>query len=454
LKNKQALGLLFTANAISGFAQGVSMLAIPWYFAQQGLSSRFNLLYAFATFLTLFWGMYAGTLVDRFPRKSVFLGTNLIEGVLVLSIAALGFWQGELAWYLVMLVFAVTIFGYQLHYPNLYAFAQEITLPGNYQRVTSLLEIVGQSTNVGAGFLAALLLEGVDWQQTLVLGSWELPLSLYIPKWTIWEIFALDGTTYFISSALIALIRYVPTAKLEVELGGIWKRMRSGLNFLQQRRDILAFGLLTYSVFVVVLVELHAVAPLYITNHLREGGHILGTMEVLYAMGALSAGIGVRYLFRNRQAVQAILLLMGLAVVSLGVLSITQSVAVFLGAGLFIGFSNSGIRILRVAYLFEHVPNNIIGRTNSVFSVANIMLRVSFILLFSNAFFGRGSNIALAYGIMALFVLLALLILAWVHFTARSHGNQSTQDNVVLPEDKQSLPLAEGETKKEHRSRG
>ncbi|EMR04699.1 enterobactin exporter EntS [Cesiribacter andamanensis AMV16] len=400
------------------------MLAIPWYFAQQGLSSRFNLLYAAVTFLTLFWGLYAGTLVDRFPRKGVFLGTNLLEGSLVLGIAALGFWQGELQWFLVMGVFAITLFGYQIHYPNLYAFAQEITLAKNYQKVTSLLEIVGQSTNVGAGFLAALLLEGVSWQQTLTLGSLDIPLSIQIPRWTIWEIFALDGATYFISSALIALIRYVPTSQLEVELGSILKRVRTGLHFLQQNRYILLFGLLTYSVFVVVLVELHAVAPLYITNHLREGGHVFGSMEVLYALGALSAGIGLRWLFRNRQAVQGIMLLMGLAVFSLGILAVTQSVIIFLGAGLLIGFSNSGVRILRVAYLFEHVPNNIIGRTNSVFSVANILCRVSFILLFSNAYFNRDSNSAYAYAIMALFVLLALLGLLFTHYGPSSHKRE------------------------------
>ena len=392
------------------------MLAIPWYFAQQNLSSRFNLLYAVVTFLTLFWGLFAGTLVDRFPRKKVFLTTNLIEGTIVLAIAALGFWQEALPWYMVMLVFGVTIFGYQLHYPNLYAFAQEVTQKGNYQRVTSMLEIVGQSTNVGAGLLAALLLEGVDWQYTLSIGTLEMPLSVYIPRWSIWEIFALDGITYFISSCLIALIRYVPQNQFEIEYGSVWKRIRTGVNFLQQNKPILIFGLLSYSVFVVVLIELHAVAPIYITHHLQEGGSVLGTMEVLYALGALSAGVGVRWLFRKQQVVKAVMLLMALCMVSLGVLAISHSVLLFLGVGLLIGFSNAGIRILRVAYLFDHIPNNIIGRANSVFSMANILMRVCFILLFSSAFFSEGSNITWAYGIMALFVLLALITLFMQHY--------------------------------------
>lgn len=439
MKNKQALILLFTANGISGFAQGMSMLAIPWYFAQQDLSSRFNFMYAVVTFLTLFWGLFAGTLVDRFPRKRVFLTTNLLEGIIVLGIATLGFWQQALPWYMVMLVFGITILGYQIHYPNLYAFAQEVTKKGNYQRVTSMLEIVGQSTNVGAGLLAALLLEGVDWQHTLTLGTLEIPLAVHIPRWTIWEIFALDGATYFISSCLIAFIRYVPQNQFEIEYGSVWKRLRTGVNFLQQNKPILIFGLLSYTVFVVVLIELHAVAPIYITQHLQQGGSVLGTMEMLYALGALSAGLGVRWLFRRQQVIKAVMLLMALCIASLGVLAVSNSVLLFLGVGLLIGFSNAGIRVLRVAYLFEHIPNNIIGRTNSVFSMANILMRVGFILLFSNAFFSQGSNITWAYGVMALFVLLALITLLLQHY--HPFFNKGKEDYSPSPESERMRPL-------------
>ena len=34
MKNKQAITLLFLANIISGLAQGISMVAIPWYFVK------------------------------------------------------------------------------------------------------------------------------------------------------------------------------------------------------------------------------------------------------------------------------------------------------------------------------------------------------------------------------------------------------------------------------------
>ena len=65
MQNKSALYLLLTANAVSGFAQGISMIAIPWYFSDVlDASATFGTIYGIATFLTLFWGLYVGTLVQ------------------------------------------------------------------------------------------------------------------------------------------------------------------------------------------------------------------------------------------------------------------------------------------------------------------------------------------------------------------------------------------------------
>ena len=92
MKNKQAITLLFISNIISGFAQGISMMAIPWYFVDIiDKPEMFAFFYLFITFLTLFWGLYAGTIVDRYSRKKVFIYTNLICGSVIGLISYYGF---------------------------------------------------------------------------------------------------------------------------------------------------------------------------------------------------------------------------------------------------------------------------------------------------------------------------------------------------------------------------
>ena len=88
MKNRYTISLLFLANIISGFAQGISMVAIPWYFVKVADNAEyFANSYLLITFLTLFWGIYAGTLVDRYSRKKLFIIINVVCGILIGAVA-------------------------------------------------------------------------------------------------------------------------------------------------------------------------------------------------------------------------------------------------------------------------------------------------------------------------------------------------------------------------------
>ena len=111
MKNKKAIGLLFVANIISGFAQGISMIAIPWYFADiLGMGRTYAKAYAILTFVSLFWGLYSGTLIDKYSRKKMFLYSNLACAFIIGSIALYGMSCGQTPWILVMAVFGTTMF--------------------------------------------------------------------------------------------------------------------------------------------------------------------------------------------------------------------------------------------------------------------------------------------------------------------------------------------------------
>ena len=409
MKNKKALALLFTANAISGFAQGISMLAIPWYFTTElNDPGAFGTMYAAVTFLTIFWSLYCGTLVDRFPRKNIFLIASLSGGAILLAVALCGYLTGSIPVLLVMFVFAATMFNYNIHYPTLYAFGQELTTKENYRKVTSYIEIMGQSTSVLAGAIAAILLSGTDNGIFDLLGI-KIHLGFDISKWNLHDIFLLDASTYFIAFALILFIRYTPVEQLEIDRESIYKRVLSGIKFLKERPMIFLFGNCSYNIFVILLVEIHLLLPLYVDRHLHEGADVYASSEIYYALGALLAGFGTNYLMRFMNEVKAIIAKMLLTTFVLVLCAFTQSVGVFFAISFLIGIANAGTRILRVTWLFHHIPNNLIGRTGGVFHVINILLRSGFIALFSIPFFSQGSNITWAYFICGVFVLISAL---------------------------------------------
>ena len=65
------------------------MMSIPYYFNKIDNYSFFSLSLTIITLVSLFWALYAGSIIDGFNRKDVFLGTNFIGGIVILSIASI-----------------------------------------------------------------------------------------------------------------------------------------------------------------------------------------------------------------------------------------------------------------------------------------------------------------------------------------------------------------------------
>ena len=402
-ENRKSLSLLFFANGISGFAQGVSMLSIPWYFAKNNNSQVFNYSYAALTFFIMFFGLYAGTLVDKFSRKNNFLFTSIICGLLIFTIAIIGYFNHGLPTYLIVAVFAITMLNYNIHYPTLYAFGQEISSPEQYKSVNSNIEIVGQSTSILSGGFAAMLLDGFDIN--------ILNVEISIKAWQIYDVFMMDAITYFLAALLIYFIPYAPIKKITEFNHGIIERLKKGFTYLKENQYVFIFGVSSYMVFAMLLVEIHAVLPTYIKQHLLAKGNVFALADTIYAIGALSAGFFINKLFDKASIVKVIVILTLVVAFIFIAAAISKSVLVIYIVSIILGFCNAGIRVLRLTYMFKIIPNNLMGRVGSIFNLINVLTRSIFIFMFSQSFFSMSNNIIFAYVIMAIFLLIAGAIL-------------------------------------------
>jgi len=410
MKNFSAIVLLFVANTISGIAQGMSMIAIPWYFAEKGMMPEFLQGYLLTNFLILFWAPYCGTLIDKYNRKNLFLVLNIIVGCILLSVAGVGWMQGSLEWYWVVMVFTLTFITYNLHYPNLYAFVQEISEDKYYGSITSYIEIQGQISAMLAGAGATLLLVGVGDKGLELMGfTFEMPFK--IDPWPIHEIFMLDGLTYLVSFVVILFIRYVPLKTRKKQTLPLREQLKEGVNYLRSYPELLVFGVASYLVFVTVLMEGFFLGAAYVKDHLLETGSVYAFSEIFYAIGAVFTGLTIRFLFKKITLPMGIIILTALCALVYFALFATCSNAVLLITLFLIGISNAGVRIMRTTFLFQKVPNEVFGRAASIFALSNITFRILLLSLFMLPIFHVGNNIIYAFLVLSIMLVIAVGVL-------------------------------------------
>lgn len=390
------------------------MIAIPWYFAQQKSMALFGIIYIVTNILALFWMPVSGSIVDKYNRKKVFLYLTVIVGSILTGIAVYGHINNGLPLIMVGSVFMLTFLNFNIHYPCLYAFVQEIIEPSYYYKVTSLLEIVGQITTITAGAGATLLLEGTE-NGNLKLFGFDIPLGFDISPWAIHEIFSIDAFTYFIAFLIILMIRYVPVIERKVETGSLIKRLKLGYEYLINNKAIFWFGVLSYMVFLAVLLEAFYLGVSYVSNHLNESGDIYANSKIAYSSGAIAVGLGIRYLFKYVNIPVGIIALTLLTGIVYLTLALSHSIYVFFIMMLILGICNAGVRIARMTYLFKNVENQFFGRAGSIFFITNVILRILLMMLFTLPFFHECNNIIYAYITISL-LLFATSIMLLRHY--------------------------------------
>lgn len=348
------------------------MLSVPWVIVQHhaGGSSINATLITVVSFISLFWGLYVGTLIDRYNRKHIFLIQNAI-GAVVLGGCSLGFTAATTAHNklaVLCLAFATTSFIFNVHYPNLYAFLQELFPKGEYARVSSLIEIQGQITNAVGMTMGTLLINGFS------LGGFT------VEPWHQSSLLALNAGTYVFAWVCISFIRYVPRPR-PLESGGMFSRVATGFAFLRRHTALLVFGIASYCVFFSTMVTYPVIFPSYIKYNLHGSGVLMGLSEAIFALGALGAGwFGLRFARRvtlGHPPRKVVWLTAGTAWCLICLVA-CEHWLLFLALSLFLGLFNALTRIVRVTYILNNTPNHLIGRVNSFFQVVNVSMRIVF----------------------------------------------------------------------------
>ena len=250
-------------------------------------------------------------------------------------------------------------------------------------------------------------------QLSLAGVTFSLPFD--IKAWNIYDIFLMDAITYLFVILIFSYLKYQPLVEKNINKENLITRFKQGLKFLKSNNLIFIFGLCSYMLFAFTLVEIHIVLPSYVRNFLQKSGDIYASAEIYYSFGAIFSGILIIRLFRNFKILTSVIFLFTIVIIMLYFMSEYKLIWIFFIGNFIIGITNAGVRILRTTYLFNNVPNNLIGRVNSVFNSLNIIVRLLLIGILSLPFFDLQDNIRYAYLVGAFLLLISLVILLFYY---------------------------------------
>lgn len=381
---------LLLANTLGSIGSGVTIFSVPWLLIQQpGGNVAFRWI-TIATTAVLFAFMPAyGAWVDRHSRKTALLGSELWGFTAILTLALIGLSRGGFSTALLMAIYFCGMLYYTLHYTAKFAFVQQIFDRSQYQSLTGLMEIQGQTAMMIAGGLGGWLVE-------------------HVPPWVI---LLFDAATYLTSFLILRTIPYVAThlqpattagGNSAAARPGVWAATVEAWRWLRARPRLATFLTCSLLPFVCVMAG-NYLFPIYVAQTLHAQAGVFAAGEIVFAAGAVVAGALLPRLLAQHSAASTIPGTMIAFLAGLVVLVIFRSPFTYLVSAGLCGFGNAGCRVARSALMMNLVSNSVMGRVGVFYNLLDRVLRTILVSMMAiTDHYGAPAGYGLLTGIIVL----------------------------------------------------
>lgn len=338
LRNKNFL-LLWLGQLVSQMGDRVHAIALMWWVLEKtGSAALMGTVLIAATIPAVVLGPLAGGYVDRWSRKTVIVGADVLRGLLVIGIAVLAI-RGRLEiWQLLaattIMSAAAVFFG-----PAVSATIPNLVRRSELTRANSLSQMLTQVTGIAGPALGGLL----------------------VALWGVGGVFLLNGVSFLVSGLSELFIAVPPRDSGGVPRKHILSELADGFRFV--RRQATVFGILrTAAVLNFFTAPFALLLPIAARDLLGGGSAEFGFIMAAFSAGFLGASAFLA-IARDRERKHpfiilgialagACLFLMGVAISYPGYLILMCAI------GILIGFAN----ILTMAYFQSVVPDEMRGR--------------------------------------------------------------------------------------------
>ncbi|MBP9680807.1 MAG: MFS transporter [Bacteriovorax sp.] len=342
------LGRLFTGHFISMFGTMVFNASLLWWISEKtGSTSSSAKILLSASVPLVFLNLFTGTLVDRWNKKWILVGADILAGLSCVGLYLVA--QSEFNINLVMFYNFIITLAYAFFSPCARAIIPSLIPIENIQKVNSVLSI-GMELSRVAGSSAS----------GYVLFRWGAPAA-----------FLVNAASFFISALFEMTIPYVHIIRSQKKT--ILEDLKTGFYYVFLNKNVY-FPLLLAAIFNFFAMGSFVAMPLYLKVILGEGSPFYGVCLGLQSAGALISSVYLLFLSKKETSNLKLISILGISGIAIASFGFSNKI-LFAIAFFIFGVCLSQFNVRFFSCLQKSVASEHLGKTMaSVFLIAGILI--------------------------------------------------------------------------------
>ena len=351
--------LIIFANIASSIGSGITMIAIPWLLvSSENGNAVFGYITITMTIISFVVTPFIGHLIDKTSRKKLLITSKIVSMLSLLVFTMIGFLGMSYEIWHYMIIYMIGSLYYTIFYPTMFALNQEIFSKEHYKSLNGIMEVQGQLSSMIAGAIASILLT----------------------HWDLHYILLLDLLSFAAAILFYIKIPY-DRKKQNTSINAVPSKATEGLSYMRKRPLMFMFLLCSMMPFIGVMIT-NYLFPVYLSDVLKTSGSVYGIQGMVYGLGAIVAGITVPVIAKKMGDEKTIIYAVITYTISISFV-LMANIPLYLALMFFIALGNSGARVARNSFLMDEVPNELIGRVDSLFRSLGLLLRIGLIAIFT-----------------------------------------------------------------------
>jgi MFS family permease len=371
---------LWTVPLVNSIGRSIYDVAFIWLILDITNSEKITGFVAMTTYLpAILCGLFVGSVVDLFPKTKIISFSTIMQGIVLLCIPILFYYNIQTVWLIMLLAFFHN--GFAL--PMVPAFNAYLPTQIRKEKLLKANSIVN-----------------ISWQTAVLVGP--IIAAQLLTIYPVENLFLFCVLFYFLAAGLTAIAPKDVIEKEPINFRKILHKTKEGLQYLKEKATFRSIIILTLLSNLFVMGPAIVGIPIFIKLYLNGSAANFAMAEAFVGLGML-LGTSIMYKIGSRFN-YGFLFILGLFIdgASFCLYYFAENLSQFYIFSFMHGIGIPFLIIARVTIMQKHIPEKLLGRIFSIISISILsMTAVSSGMIGIMAEFFEITSIFLIFGILA-----------------------------------------------------